>query len=131
MAITKYIQKNTHLDAVVKVVNEGGGASTTIGLLTDLLKNNETQRPGVTPRVNVSSMELSIAAGSKLTISRGGVTTTMLFSETESLTNEFSADSQGNDQDIVVTFTGEGMLSLRLLKVAGYMPNFRPEQGIS
>lgn len=131
MAITKYIQKNTHLDTIIKIVNEGGAASTTIGLLTDLLRSNETQRPGVTPKVSVSSIELSIAAGSKLRFIRGGITTTILFSETESMTNEYSADSQNSDQDIVVDFTGEGMVTIRLLKVAGYMPNFRSEQGVS
>lgn len=130
MAITKYIQKNTHLDAVIKVVNEGAGATTTIGLLTDLLKTNETIKAGVIPRVNVSSIEASIAPTSKVRLVRGGVTTTLLFSDTESLTNEFSADNQNNDQDIVVDFSGEGMITIRLLKTVGYQPTFRPEQGI-
>ena len=43
----------------------------------------------------------------------------------------WSADPQENTGDIVVTFTGKGTIYMRLLKLYGYRPKFRPEQGVN
>ena len=131
MAITKYIKKLTHVDASVKIVNDGGAASVTIGLLTDLLRSNETIKVGVTPKVSVSAIEYSIENGTNVRVVRGGATTAIFFENPGEFINEDSADQQNADQDLTVQFSGSGVMNIRLLKYQGYLPNFRPEQGVS
>jgi hypothetical protein len=130
MAITKHIQRLTHLEAVYKIINEGGAASTTLGLTTDLVKNNESIAPGVTPKVNISNCEIAIADFHKIRITRGGVLVAIFFENTGEFTWVDGADNQNNDQDLVIEFSGDGMIQINLLKIQGYLPNFRPEQGI-
>lgn len=130
MAISKFITKSNNIETVVKIVNDvAGAASTTVTLAVDLLKSNEAIAG--TPTVNISAMEAAISNNSKITLTRGGKVVGLLYENTNSILNVYGADSENNTSDIVVAFTGEGMITIRLLKTAGYRPNFRPEQGVN
>lgn len=131
MAISKTIIKLNHIEAVVKVVNDvAGAASSTIALATDLLKSNE-DLDGRTPLVNLGAIECSCAINSEINITRGGAVVTNMFENTEQFELPWTADPQNNSSDLVVNFTGKGTVYLRLLKIQGYRPKFRPEQGVN
>lgn len=131
MAVSKYIVKQNHLEAIVKVVSDAaGGGSATISLATDLLKSNE-ELAGGTPIVNLGSTETSIQVNTEANITRNGVVIVNFFENTEQFELAFGADTQNNTSDIVVNFTGKGTIYMRLLKVRGYRPLFRPEQGVN
>lgn len=131
MAINKYIVKLNHNEAVVKIVNDAAApASATISLTTDLLKSNETLS-GDAPKVNISHTEAGIEDLGIITIVRNGVTIANLFENTVGYSVPWAADSQENASNIVVNFTLRGTIYIRLLKLQGYKPNFRPEQGVN
>lgn len=131
MSITKTIIKQNHIEAIVKVVNDVTDSATiTIGLTTDILKSNE-ELSGATPIVNLASMESSIQVGTEANITRNGQVIVNFFENTKQFELGFGADTQNNTSDIVVNFTGKGTIYMRLLKVQGYRPLFRPEQGVN
>lgn len=131
MAITKTVIKQNHIEAIVKVVNDTtDSASITIGLSTDLLKSNEDLAGGV-PIVNLGAMETSIQVGTEANITRNGAVIVNFFENTEQFELPWCADTQNNTSDIVVNFTGKGTIYMRLLKLQGYRPKFRPEQGVN
>lgn len=129
MAVTKYIVKQNHIEAIVKVVADAAG-SATITLATDLLKSNE-ELAGGTPTVNIGAMEVSVQTGTEMNITRGGTLILNYFENSDGFEMPWTADPQNNTSDIVVTFTGKGTLYIRLLKLKGYRPLFRPEQGVN
>lgn len=131
MAITKTVLKQNHIEALVKVVNDtNDSATTTFVLATDLLKSNE-ELSGAAPTVNIGSVECSISVGAEANVTRNSVVILNLFENTDRFELPFGADSQNNTSDIVVNFTGKGTVYIRLLKLAGYRPLFRPEQGVN
>jgi hypothetical protein len=131
MAITKTVLKQNHIEALVKVVNDvSDAASATFTLATDLLKSNE-ELTGVSPVVNISSIECTISVGSEASITRNSVVILNMFENTDRFEMAFGADSQNNTSNITVNFTGKGTVYIRLLKLAGYRPLFRPEQGVN
>lgn len=132
MAITKTVLKQNHIEVLVKVVNDAAAsATTTFVLATDFLKTNEELAPGTVPIVNIGSVECSIAVGAEATITRNAAVIMNMFENTDKFELPFGADSQNNTADIVVGFTGKGTIYIRLLKLAGYRPLFRPEQGVN
>jgi hypothetical protein len=134
MAIRKQIVKMNHVEAVVKVVNDGVTASTTIDLDVDLLKSNEFKTPGKTQKVAIAALEWSVAQNNEpiestsgnIQITRNSVLTHNLYA-TRDITMSYGADHEQSASDITVTMTA-GTLYMRLLKVDGYTPDFRPEQ---
>ena len=128
MAVTKFVVKQNHMEAIVKVVADAAG-SATISLATDLLRTNEELFGGA-PIVNLGAMEVSVQTGTEMTITRGGTLILNYFENSDGFEMPWTADPQNNTSDIVVTFTGKGTLYLRLLKLNGYRPKFRPEQGV-
>mgnify|MGYP001282562607 CR=1 FL=1 len=129
MAVTKYIVKQNHIEAIVKIVADAAG-SATISLATDLLKSNEELFGGA-PRVNIGAMEVPVQTGTEMNITRGGTLILNYFENSDGFEMPWTADPQNNTADIVVTFTGKGTLYIRLLKLKGYRPLFRPEQGVN
>lgn len=129
MAVTKYIVKQNHIEAIVKVVADAAG-SATIDLDVDLLKTNEELFGGA-PQVNIGAMEVSVQTGTEMNITRGGTLILNYFENSDGFEMPWTADPQNNTADIVVTFTGKGTLYIRLLKLKGYRPLFRPEQGVN
>jgi hypothetical protein len=124
--VTKTILKLTHIDAVVKVVNNtGSSASVTISLATDLLRSDETLSGSLD--VRLSTVEYGIGSGGG-SIVRNAVDVLELPATNHGMfTYELGNDPTQKDQDIVVTI-GQGTCFIRLLKVSGYSPNFKPEQ---
>lgn len=119
-----------HMEAVYKIVNPvSESASATIDLQTDLLKDNEDLDG--TQLVNLSSIETSCEVLKEINITRGGVVVTNMFENTQDFDMAWGADSDHNSSDITVNFTGKGTVYIRLLKIAGYKPKFRPEQGVN
>ena len=131
MAIIKTIIKLNHIEAIVKIVNDAASAaSSTITLNTDLLKSNE-DLSGDTPAVHLSATETSVPPGGEISITRGGTVICNYFENNDGFELPFGADTQSPTLDIVVSFTSKGTIYLRLLKVAGFRPKFRPEQGVN
>lgn len=129
MAVTKSIVKLNHIEAIVKIVADAAG-SATISLATDLLKSNEDLAGGA-PEVNVGAMEVSVQTGTEMTMTRNGQLILNYFENSDGFEMPWTADPQNNTSDIVVAFTGKGTLYVRLLKLKGYRPKFRPEQGVN
>ena len=131
MAISKTVIKLTHIEAVVKIVNDvAGAASATISLATDILKSNE-ELTGETPVVNLGTVDVGLSNGTEATITRGGVLISNMYENTLGYLMEFGADPTQNTADVVVNFTGKGTMFVRLFKIKGYRPLFRPEQGVN
>lgn len=128
MAVTKFVVKQNHIEAIVKIVADAAG-SATISLATDLLRANEELFGGA-PTVNLGAMEVSVQTGTEMTITRGGTLILNYFENSDGFEMPWTADPQNNTSDIVVAFTGKGTAYLRLLKLNGYRPKFRPEQGV-
>ena len=128
MAVTKFVVKQNHMEAIVKIVADAAG-SATISLATDLLRTNEELFGGA-PVVNLGAMEVSVQTGTEMTITRGGTLILNYFENSDGFEFPWTADPQNNTSDIVVAFTGKGTAYLRLLKLNGYRPKFRPEQGV-
>lgn len=128
MAVTKFVVKQNHMEAIVKIVADAAG-SATIALATDLLRTNEELFGGA-PTVNLGAMEVSVQTGTEMTITRGGTLILNYFENSDGFEMPWTADPQNNTADIVVAFTGKGTAYLRLLKLNGYRPKFRPEQGV-
>lgn len=128
MAVTKFVVKQNHIEAIVKIVADAAG-SATIALATDLLRTNEELFGGA-PTVNLGAMEVSVQTGTEMTITRGGTLILNYFENSDGFEMPWTADPQNNTSDIVVAFTGKGTAYLRLLKLNGYRPKFRPEQGV-
>lgn len=128
MAVTKFVVKQNHMEAIVKIVADAAG-SATIALATDLLRTNEELFGGA-PTVNLGAMEVSVQTGTEMTITRGGTLILNYFENSDGFELPWTADPQNNTSDIVVAFTGKGTAYLRLLKLNGYRPKFRPEQGV-
>ena len=118
------------MEVVVKVVNDVASPGTvTFGLATDLLKSNE-DLSGETPIVNIGQTETSLADGGEATVVRDGVVIYNVFENTLGFEMNWGADTQNNTADIVVNMSTKGTLYIRLLKLQGYRPKFRPEQGV-
>jgi len=128
MAISKTIIKLSHIESVIKVVADAAG-SITIGLATDLLKSNE-ELDGATPKVNIGAIDSAISNNSVVSVTRNAVLNMNLFENTQQMPMEYGADSTNNTFDIGVATTGACTVYFRLLKLQGYRPLFRPEQGI-
>lgn len=131
MAITKSIVKMNHIEALVKVVNDTDNpASLTIDLSVDLLKSNE-ELSGQPIVVNLAAIESTIQVSGEINITRNNITTCNLFENTPGIEFPWGADTSNNTSDIVVNFTKKGTIYIRMLKVSGFRPLFRPEQGVN
>lgn len=129
MAIRKTLIKQGHIEALWKVVNDAASsASVTITLASDLLRSDENLVG--TQIVNLGAMESAIQVGTEANITRNGIVIVNFFENTEQFELPWGADTQNNTSDIVVNFTGKGTIYIRLLKIQGYQPKYRPEQGI-
>jgi hypothetical protein len=127
MAITKSVIKLTHQEAYVKVINDTAGpASVTIDLDVDLKKTNETISGALD--VRLSTVEYAVAAASKIV--RNAVNVLQLPAQHGTFEHLTCNDATQSGQDLVVTMD-QGTVVIRLLKVSGFLPNFRPAQGVN
>lgn len=131
MAITKKVIKLNHNEAIVKIVNTTDGAeSMTIVLDEDLLKDNE-ELSGAAVKVNISQIENALADFGEISLVRNSVTILNMFENTTGFIFGWGGDSEENESDITVSFTKKGTVYIRLLKLQGFSPLFRPEQGVN
>ena len=126
MAIRKTILKNTHLDAVVKIVNDQATNDTvTIDLDVDLLKSNESLS-GKPLDVAIRNVEWSLQSGTGLaTITRNSKVIQRLHNS-HSFEQGITSDHEESSSDIVVNMTG-GTIIMHLLKTSGYLGNYQSE----
>lgn len=131
MAVNKYITHLNHTNATIKVISDAStGGSATIGLTTDLLKSNESLS-GETVMVNLGPVESSCETNKEIVLTRNGAIVMNLSENSDYFALEFGSDPHNNTHDLVVNFTGKGTVYIRLFKLKGYRPNFRPEQGVN
>lgn len=126
MTIRKEIIKMNHIESVIKVVNTSNSKlSTTISLLTDLKKQNETVIS--TPLVSIGTLEWSVAeSNGTVEISRGDSITHLLYGSSE-MECGFGSDPDQSAENITISMNS-GVIVIRMLKLAGYRPKFKPEQ---
>lgn len=131
MAALKNVVKKTYCEALVKVTANTTADTSTITLATDLLAASEqliTTANGypatIAPLVNIAGVVWTGAANTEITIVRNSIRIFTLQANAAGFLDFggqlFPPDSIQNDQNIVVTFTGQGEVWLRLRKVAGY-----------
>lgn len=129
MAITKSVIKLTHQEAYVKVINDAASSdSITIDIDVDLLKPNE-ELSGKPLDVRLSTVEYGMAGAGRIVRNSVNVLE-MIANEHGSFDHDTCNDATQKDKDLVVTM-GQGTMVIRLLKVAGFQPKFRPEQGVN
>ena len=129
MAITKTVLKLTHNESYVKVTNDtAGAASVTIGLATDLLRSDETLVGSLDVRLSTVEYGLGAAGGN---IKRNAIDVLEMAPNNHgTFSHDTCNDATQKNQDLVVTID-KGITIIRLLKVAGYQPVKRPEQGVN
>lgn len=117
MAAVKTVLKKTTNKVVIRVIATTSEDTATIDLQTDCKMPNETLSG--TQRVNIIYSQWSSATNIKLQRGDPVITVANYFGTGVNEIPQFSIVDQ-NDQDIVVTFGGAGMLMVELTKVDGF-----------
>jgi hypothetical protein len=117
MAAVKTVLKKTTNKVVVRITATASADTATIDLQTDCKMTNETLTG--TQRVNIVFTSWSSASDIKLTRNDPAITVAHYFGTGSNEIPQFTIVDQ-NDQDIVVTFGGAGMIMLELTKVEGF-----------
>jgi hypothetical protein len=115
MAATKTILKKTTHEVVVRIIATADGDTSTITLATDCKMPNETLKG--TQKVYITAVHHNTANDIKVV--RGGVTVGHYFFSDSWLDSKWAIVDQAAS-DLVVTFSGPGMLIVQLKKADGY-----------
>ena len=126
MAITKTVLAKDNRKAIVRVTATGINENTTIDIDADLKLTNETITSSDL-KVAIQKIEYSCEAAKDITVVRNSVLVATVHPGAPKI--ETSIQDEG-DQDIVVTFSGKGMILLHLSKMGGFNdPVETPEFG--
>ena len=126
MAITKTVLAKDNRKAIVRVTATGSNENVTIDIDADLKLTNETITSSAL-KVAIQKIEYSCEAAKDITVVRNSVLVATVAPGAPKI--ETSIQDEG-DQDIVVTFSGKGMLLLHLSKMGGFNdPVETPEFG--
>jgi len=126
MAITKTVLAKDNRKAIVRVTATGTNENTTIDIDADLKLTNETITSSDL-KVAIQKIEYSCEAAKDITVVRNSVLVATVHPGAPKI--ETSIQDEG-DQDIVVTFSGKGMIILHLSKMGGFNdPVETPEFG--
>ena len=115
MAITKTVLAKDNRKAIVRVTATSAG-NATIDIDADLKLTNETITSG-SLKVAIQKIEYSCQAAQDITVVRNSVLVATVAPGAPKI--ETSIQDEGN-QDIVVTFSGKGMILLHLSKMGGF-----------
>ena len=125
MAITKTVLAKDNRKAIVRVTATSAG-NATIDIDSDLKLTNETITSSAL-KVAIQKIEYSCQAAQDITVVRNSVLVATVHPGAPKI--ETSIQDEG-DQDIVVTFSGKGMIILHLSKMGGFNdPVETPEFG--
>ena len=125
MAITKTVLAKDNRKAIVRVTATSAG-NATIDIDSDLKLTNETITSSAL-KVAIQKIEYSCEAAKDITVVRNSVLVATVHPGAPKI--ETSIQDEG-DQDIVVTFSGKGMIILHLSKMGGFNdPVETPEFG--
>ena len=125
MAITKTVLAKDNRKAIVRVTATSAG-NATIDIDSDLKLTNETITSSAL-KVAIQKIEYSCEAAKDITVVRNSVLVATVHPGAPKI--ETSIQDEG-DQDIVVTFSGKGMILLHLSKMGGFNdPVETPEFG--
>ena len=126
MAITKTVLAKDNRKAIVRVTATGSNENVTIDIDSDLKLTNETITSSAL-KVAIQKIEYSCEAAKDITVVRNSVLVATVAPGAPKI--ETSIQDEG-DQDIVVTFSGKGMILLHLSKMGGFNdPVETPEFG--
>ena len=126
MAITKTVLAKDNRKAIVRVTATGTNENVTIDIDSDLKLTNETITTSAL-KVAIQKIEYSCEAAKDITVVRNSVLVATVHPGAPKI--ETSIQDEG-DQDIVVTFSGKGMILLHLSKMGGFNdPVETPEFG--
>ena len=126
MAITKTVLAKDNRKAIVRVTATGSNENVTIDIDSDLKLTNETITSSAL-KVAIQKIEYSCEAAKDITVVRNSVLVATVAPGAPKI--ETSIQDEG-DQDIVVTFSGKGMILLHLSKMGGFNdPVETPECG--
>ena len=126
MAITKTVLAKDNRKAIVRVTATGSNENVTIDIDSDLKLTNETITSSAL-KVAIQKIEYSCQAAQDITVVRNSVLVATVHPGAPKI--ETSIQDEG-DQDIVVTFSGKGMILLHLSKMGGFNdPVETPEFG--
>ena len=115
MAIVKTVLANNR-KAIVRVTATGSNENVTIDIDADLKLTNETITSSAL-KVAIQKIEYSCEAAKDITVVRNSVLVATVAPGAPKI--ETSIQDEG-DQDIVVTFSGKGMILLHLSKMGGF-----------
>tara|TARA_A100001035_G_C27704608_1_gene464215 strand:- start:641 stop:1048 length:408 start_codon:yes stop_codon:yes gene_type:complete len=125
MAIVKTVLAKDNRKAIVRVTATSAG-NATIDIDADLKLTNETITSSAL-KVAIQKIEYSCQAAQDITVVRNSVLVATVHPGAPKI--ETSIQDEG-DQDIVVTFSGKGMILLHLSKMGGFNdPVETPEFG--
>ena len=125
MAIVKTVLAKDNRKAIVRVTATSAG-NVTIDIDSDLKLTNETITSSAL-KVAIQKIEYSCQAAQDITVVRNSVLVATVHPGAPKI--ETSIQDEGN-QDIVVTFSGKGMILLHLSKMGGFNdPVETPEFG--
>ena len=125
MAIVKTVLAKDNRKAIVRVTATSAG-NATIDIAADLKLTNETITSSAL-KVAIQKIEYSCQAAQDITVVRNSVLVATVHPGAPKI--ETSIQDEG-DQDIVVTFSGKGMILLHLSKMGGFNdPVETPEFG--
>ena len=126
MAIVKTVLAKDNRKAIVRVTATGTNENVTIDIDSDLKLTNETITTSAL-KVAIQKIEYSCEAAKDITVVRNSVLVATVHPGAPKI--ETSIQDEGN-QDIVVTFSGKGMILLHLSKMGGFNdPVETPEFG--
>ena len=126
MAITKTVLAKDNRKAIVRVTATGSNENVTIDIDADLKLTNETITSSAL-KVAIQKIEYSCEAAKDITVVRNSVLVATVAPGAPKI--ETSIQDEG-DQDMVVTFSGKGMILLHLSKMGGFNdPVETPEFG--
>jgi len=115
MAIVKTVLAKDNRKAIVRVTATSAG-NATIDIDADLKLTNETITSGKL-KVAIQKIESSIQHSHECTIVRNSVLSAALYPASQKI--ETSIQDEGSS-DVVVTFSGKGMVILHLSKMGGF-----------
>lgn len=125
MAAVVTITKTTNVDVSVRIINASSTGQATIAL-ADLALPSETA--DTTLEVAIDRVFGTTVNDGTITITRNAEVQLLAVSSIDPDSDVIRENNTQKTSDIVVDFSGAGMLLMRLKKVSGYANHYQPEK---